>query len=84
MSILKIIIAVTILFTNLPGQNLMHIGEPGFENTWQAMQPPLGRNISWNQTQTDSNTTVIGRWEHGPCYAVEVEGDIAYFGNGGS
>ena len=29
------------------------------------------------------NTTLIGRWANGPCYAVAVVGKIAYFGNGG-
>lgn len=32
---------------------------------------------------TDSNTTLIGRWANGPCQAVDVSGNIAYFGNGG-
>jgi hypothetical protein len=32
---------------------------------------------------TDSNTTLIGRWANGPCLAVDVSGNIAYFGNGG-
>lgn len=31
----------------------------------------------------NSNTTLIGRWANGPCYAVEVVDNIAYFGNGG-
>ncbi|MBU4445111.1 hypothetical protein KJ656_08530 [bacterium] len=35
------------------------------------------------QTITDSNTTLIGRWANGPCSAVDVSGNIAYFGNGG-
>ena len=35
------------------------------------------------QTITDSNTTLIGRWANGPCVAVDVSGNIAYFGNGG-
>ena len=28
------------------------------------------------------NTTLIGRWANGPCYAVDVSGNIAYSGNG--
>ena len=32
---------------------------------------------------TDSNTTLIGRWANGICQAVDVSGNIAYFGNGG-
>ena len=33
--------------------------------------------------QDSYNTTLIGRWANGPCYAVDVSGNIAYFGNGG-
>jgi len=33
--------------------------------------------------QSDSNVTLIGRWAYGPCHAVAVQGDKAYFGNGG-
>jgi len=32
---------------------------------------------------SDSNATLIGRWANGPCCAVDVSGNIAYFGNGG-
>ena len=35
------------------------------------------------ESATDSNTTLIGRWANGPCKAVDVSGNIAYFGNGG-
>ncbi len=28
------------------------------------------------------NVELIGRWVSGPCYAVAVRGDTAYFGNG--
>ncbi|MFQ6606886.1 MAG: hypothetical protein ACE5DP_04480 [Fidelibacterota bacterium] len=35
------------------------------------------------QSVNDSNTTLIGRWANGPCRAVDVSGNIAYFGNGG-
>jgi hypothetical protein len=31
----------------------------------------------------NSNTTLIGRWANGICEAVDVSGNIAYFGNGG-
>ena len=34
------------------------------------------------QAFSDSNTTLIGWWARGPCYAVDVSGNIAYFGNG--
>ncbi|MCP4414747.1 MAG: hypothetical protein GY808_19490, partial [Gammaproteobacteria bacterium] len=30
-----------------------------------------------------SNVSLMGRWANGPCYAVDVSGNIAYFGNGG-
>ena len=39
---------------------------------------PTTTNIS------DSNTTLIGHWVNGPCLAVDVSGNIAYFGNGAS
>ena len=29
-----------------------------------------------------SNTTLVGRWDAGICYAVDVEGNYAYFGIG--
>ena len=29
------------------------------------------------------NTSLIGRLANGPCRAVDVSGNIAYFGNGG-
>jgi hypothetical protein len=32
--------------------------------------------------QESQNTTLIGSWARGPCYTVEVSGNIAYFGNG--
>ena len=34
----------------------------------------LGQTIS---------TNILGRWANGPCYAVDVSGTTAYFGNGG-
>ncbi|RMF10975.1 MAG: hypothetical protein D6762_00305 [Candidatus Neomarinimicrobiota bacterium] len=46
-----------------------------------SKSPPAGTPI--NRTQPDSNTTLIGRWADGPCYAVDVVDSIAYFGNGG-
>ena len=43
-----------------------------------------GESINrFNSTTGDSNVTLMGRWANGPCYAVSVEGNIAYFGNGG-
>jgi len=33
-------------------------------------------------TKQDSNVTLIGRWANGPCYAIEVKGNLAFFGNG--
>jgi len=36
-----------------------------------------------NQTAvSDSNLTLIGRWTNGACFAVSVDGNTAYFGNG--
>ena len=32
--------------------------------------------------QVNYNTTLIGRWANGPCYAVDVAGNIACFNNG--
>jgi hypothetical protein len=33
-------------------------------------------------TGDSENVSLIGRWANGPCHAVDVVGDIAYFGNG--
>ncbi len=35
------------------------------------------------QGQTSQNTTLIGRWAEGPCFATAAVGNIVYFGNGG-
>ncbi|MBN1480122.1 T9SS type A sorting domain-containing protein [candidate division KSB1 bacterium] len=32
----------------------------------------------------DSNTTLVGRWACGPCYDVDVQRELAFFGNGAS
>ena len=34
--------------------------------------------------QQSQNTTLIGRWPNGPCYATFVVGNRAYIGNGGA
>ncbi|RMI05015.1 MAG: hypothetical protein D6681_08745, partial [Calditrichaeota bacterium] len=34
--------------------------------------------------QQSWNTTLIGRWPNGPCYAAFVVGNTAYIGNGGA
>ncbi|RMH74776.1 MAG: hypothetical protein D6681_22735, partial [Calditrichaeota bacterium] len=34
--------------------------------------------------QQSQNTTLIGRWPNGPCYAGFVVGNTAYIGNGGA
>ena len=33
--------------------------------------------------QDSQNCTLIGRWAHGPCCAIDAVGNIAYFGDGG-
>ena len=33
--------------------------------------------------QENENCTLVGRWAHGPCYAMDAMEDIFYFGNGG-
>ena len=35
-------------------------------------------------SQENLNTTLIGRWADGACFAVDVINDTAYFGNGGN
>jgi hypothetical protein len=37
-----------------------------------------------SRSRVDSNTTLIGRWPEGPCYAVESASDKIYYGNGGN
>jgi len=34
--------------------------------------------------QNNLNTSLIGRWANGPCYAADVQGNYLYFGNGAS
>ena len=36
------------------------------------------------KAQSNLNCTLHGRWADGPCYAVDVVDNIAYFGNGGN
>jgi hypothetical protein len=43
---------------------------------------PLDAPNSERATGDSQNIALIGRWANGPCYAVDVVGDIAYFGNG--
>ena len=39
--------------------------------------------VNQNFSQDSQNCTLVGRWADGPCYAVDVKGSIAFFGNGG-
>jgi len=42
----------------------------------------LGLSINDTHGQ-ESNVTLVGRWANGPCYAVTVDSNLCYFGNGG-
>ena len=56
----------------------------GLTDTQYQSEKGLHRHTSYNLGTGDSlNTTLMGRWPYGPCYANVVIGNIAYFGNGG-
>jgi len=62
---------------NLVGHNL------GIDQDKSFNMMDLLSMQSTTTNSSDSNTTLIGRWANGHCFAVDVSGTIAYFGNGG-
>ncbi|MBL7074737.1 T9SS type A sorting domain-containing protein [candidate division KSB1 bacterium] len=78
-------VMIAILFCSLAfGQN----NRPANVPPEQLPSRDIRHHITFTPQETfqaldDSNTTLIGRWANGPCYAVDVSGNIAYFGNGG-
>ena len=67
---------------NFTDQNIFKNINGTFNEAPQWRQLYENKNI--NQTAAlDSNITLIGRWANGPCMAVGVVGNTAYFGNGG-
>ncbi len=52
---------------------------PASENpSW--VNNPILMSSEGRATGDSENVTLIGRWANGPCFAVDVQNDIAYLG----
>ena len=81
--LLTFLIGATLFNINIIAQNLTE----QYNTMREGNFPFPGANINTpyqpDNATADSNVTLIGRWANGPCYAVDVVGNYAYFGNGG-
>lgn len=81
--ITRILILCTTIFTGISINAQVQKGDGGIP---YLMHKGIKASINENTFTTasgDSNVTLIGRWANGPCMAAAINGNTAYFGNGG-